>query len=91
MKHRKSFLLSVLGIVIGIILWFSGAILNHIGIVHHYSGGAAGIYEYTTLYYLGIALGFAGVILIILGIFGLVITIIKEKRGQPFKQAAARR
>lgn len=85
MKHRKSLLLSILGIAIGIILWFSGAIVNHIGIIYHYGGTASGYYEYTTVYYVGIGLGLSGVILLILGVFGIIITIMRENLDREHK------
>jgi len=79
MKHRKSLLLSIWGIALGIILLISGPIVAGVGRIYHPSGFATiGWYEATWVYYLGVGMVWSGIIILILGAFGVVTTFIKE-------------
>jgi len=79
MKHRKSLLLSIWGIAIGIILFISGSIVGGMGIIYHAGGWSTSAwYETTWVYYLGVGMGWSGIIILILGIFGIVTTFIRE-------------
>lgn len=79
MKHRKSLLLSIWGIAIGIILWISGSIVGGMGIIYHAGGFfTSGSYETTWVYYLGVGMVWSGIIILILGAFGVVTTFIRE-------------
>jgi hypothetical protein len=78
MKHKKP-LLSICGIAVGIILLISGSIVSGMGIIRHWGGdNTAAYFEYTTGYYVGVCMGAAGTIILILGVFGIVITFIRE-------------
>ena len=79
MKHRKTLLISIWLIAIGIILWFSGSIVAGFGIIYHVGRWfTSGWYELTGAYYLGVGLVWSGIISILVGAFGLVTTGIKE-------------
>jgi hypothetical protein len=78
MKHKKP-LLSVCGIAVGILLLISGSIVSGMGIIRHWGGdNTARYFEYTTGYYVGVYMGWAGIIILILGVFGIVISFIRE-------------
>jgi hypothetical protein len=79
MKHRKSLLLSIWGIAVGIVLWISGSIVGGMGIIYHAGGWfTSGWYEETWGFYLGVGLVWSGIIILILGAFGVLTTFIKE-------------
>jgi hypothetical protein len=49
------------------------------GIIRHWGGdNTAAYFEYTTGYYVGVYMGAAGIIILILGVFGIVTTFIRE-------------
>ena len=79
MKHRKSLLVSVWVIAIGIVLWIPGSIIGGMGIIYH-SGGwfTPSTYEYTWMFYLGVGMVWSGIIVLILGVFGIITTFIRE-------------
>jgi hypothetical protein len=80
MKHRKSLLLSIWGIAIGIILSIIGYIVSRTGIVYHPAQFlvSAEWWEYTTVYYLGFAVMWLGIAIVILAVFGIGTTFIRE-------------
>lgn len=89
MKHRKSLLISIWIIALGIILWISGSIIGGMGIIYHAGGWfTPGWYEATWVFYLGVGMVWAGIIALILGVFGIVTTFIKEylDKGQKTTQ-----
>jgi len=79
MKHRKSLLLSIWGIAVGIILWVSGSIIGGMGIIYHAGGWfSPEWYEFTTGFYLGVGLAWSGIIVLIIGAFGIGTTFLRE-------------
>jgi len=79
MKHRKSLFISIWIIATGVVLWISGSIVGGMGIIYHAGGWfSSGWYELTWAYYLGVGLVWSGIIAIILGVFGIITTAIKE-------------
>ena len=79
MKHRKSLLLSIWGLAIGIILLISGEIVGGMGIIYHAGGWfTPSWYEATWAFYLGVGLLWSGIIILILGVFEIVTTFIRE-------------
>jgi hypothetical protein len=90
MKHRKSLLISIWVIAIGIVLWISGDIVGGMGIIYH-AGGlfSSSWYEYTSVFYLGVGMVWSGIIAIILGVFGIITTFIREyldREQKPIQQ-----
>lgn len=79
MKHRRALFVSIWIIAMGIVLWISGQVVGGMGIIYHAGGWfSSGWYELTWAYYLGVGLVWAGIIVIILGAFGIITTGIKE-------------
>lgn len=79
MKHRKSLLVSIWIIAVGIALWISGSIVGNAGIIYHAGGWfSSGWYELTSFYWLGVGMAWSGIIALMLGVFGIVTTIIRE-------------
>jgi len=81
MKHRRLLIGSVVLIPIGIALWVVGSVIAPFGIVEQTSGWwifSSTTYETTWVYYLGLALAVGGLITIIGGASGIVITLILE-------------
>jgi len=79
MKHRKALFISVWVIALGIVLWVSGQIIGGQGIIYHAGGWwNPSWYELTWAFYLGVGLAWSGVIALILGVFGIVTTAMKE-------------
>jgi hypothetical protein len=79
MKHRKSLLVSIWVIALGIALWISGQVVGGMGIIYHAGGWfTSGWYEFTTMFYLGVGLAWSGIIALILGMFGIITTFIRE-------------
>lgn len=65
MKHRKALMGSIWAIALGVILWVSALFPYQ-------------LYELAWSHYLVVGLAWAGTITIILGIFGLTTTVLKE-------------
>ena len=90
MKHRKSLLASVWIIAVGIALGISGSIIGGTGIIYHAGQWFnPSWYEYTLIYYLGVGLLWSGIIVLILGVFGIVTTFIREfldREHKPIQQ-----
>jgi hypothetical protein len=90
MKHRKSLLLSIWGIAVGVILLISDSIVGGMGIIYHAGGWfTSGWYEETWVYYLGVGMVWSGIIILIVGVFGIITTFLREylDRGQkPIQQ-----
>lgn len=79
MKHRKSLLISIWVIALGIILWISGSIIGGMGIIYHAGGWfSPSWYEGTWMYYLGVGMVWSGITALILGVFGIITTFIRE-------------
>ena len=81
MKHRKLFLGSIVSIPVGIILFFVGGVIAPFGIVGHPTGWwlfQTITYEATWVYYLGYGLSVVGIITIIGGISGVIMSSILE-------------
>lgn len=79
MKHRKSLLISIWVIGVGIALGISGSIIAGMGIIYHAGGWfTSGWYELTSAYYLGLGMVWSGIIALILAVFGIITTIIRE-------------
>ena len=79
MKDRKSLLLSGASVAVGIILMISGLFVSSKGIVLNWGGdNTAAFYEYTTVWYVGECMIGAGIIALILGVVGIVATLIRE-------------
>jgi len=92
MKHRKSLLLSIWGIAIGIILLISGSLVGGMGIIYHAAGlFTVGWYETTWAYYLGVGMVWSGIIILILGAFGVVTTFIREYLDREHKTVQSAR
>jgi hypothetical protein len=71
MKHRRSLLLSIWGIAIGIILWISGAVVGgNFGMIYHEGSWFSAD--------LGLGLVWAAIIILILGAFGIGTTFLRE-------------
>jgi len=86
MKHRKSLLLSIWGIAIGIILLISGSVVGGMGIIYHAGGWFAPLwYEETWVYNLGVGIVWSGIIVLILGAFGILTTFIREHLDREHK------
>ena len=90
MKHRKSLLVSIWGIAIGIILLISGSMIGGMGIIYHVGGWfTPSTYEYTWMFYLGVGMVWSGIIVLILGVFGIITTFIREfldREHKPIQQ-----
>lgn len=87
LKHKKSLIVSIWVIAIGIILWVSGAIVGDLGIIYHPPElFTSGWYEYTLAFYVGVGMQWAGVIALILGFFGIITTVIMEYWDRERKQ-----
>jgi hypothetical protein len=90
MKYRKSLLISIWVIAIGIVLWISGNIIGGMGIIYHAGGFfSSSWYEYTWVFNLGVGMAWAGIIILILGAFGILTTSIREyldKEQKPIQQ-----
>lgn len=81
MRHRKLFVGSMVAISVGIILLVLGNIIMPFGIEEHMSGFwifTKTWYEGTVVYYLGFAIAVIGLITIIGGISGIIISIVLE-------------
>jgi hypothetical protein len=77
MKHRRELVFSIWGIALGIILLVSGSLLGTF--TWHRTWWFHPIYfEPAWAYYLTVGLAWAGVIVLILGIFGFVLTLLSE-------------
>ncbi|MDH5713454.1 MAG: hypothetical protein OEY83_05895 [Candidatus Bathyarchaeota archaeon] len=81
MRHRRLFVGSMVSIPIGIILLILGNIIAPFGVQDH----ASGFWIFTTIhseatgaYYLGFALAVIGLVTIIGGISGIIISIVLE-------------
>lgn len=71
--------LSIWGIAIGISLLISGSLVGGIGIIYHAGGWfSSSWYETTWAYYVGVGLAWSGIIVLILAVFGLITTFIRE-------------
>ncbi|MCJ7470613.1 hypothetical protein MUO74_09035 [Candidatus Bathyarchaeota archaeon] len=90
MKHRKSLLVSIWIIAVGVVLWISGSIIGGMGIIYHAGGWfTSGWYELTSMYYLGVGMVWSGIIVLILGVFGIITTFIREfldREHKPIQQ-----
>jgi|GEM_PF-2458679 hypothetical protein len=79
MKHRKCLFLSIWGVAIAIILWISGEIIGGLGIIFRNGvWGTSPSLETKMALDGGVALVWVGITLFVLGIFGIVTTILKE-------------
>ena len=79
MKYRKSLLISIWVIALGIILWISGLVIGGMGIIYHEGGWfSSSWYEYTSMFYLGVGMVWSGIIALIVGVFGIITTFIRE-------------
>ena len=79
MRHRKPLLLGGASVAVGIILMISGLFVSSKGIVLNWGGdNTARFYEYTIVWYVGEYMIGAGVIALILGVVGIVATLIRE-------------
>jgi len=79
MKYRKALFVSVWVIALGIILWISGQVLGGYGIIYHEGGWfSPDWYELTWVHYLGVGLAWSGIVALIVGVFGIVTTGMKE-------------
>jgi hypothetical protein len=81
MKHRRLFIGSMVLIPVGIALLIVGNVISPLGMFGQTHGWwifSSTTYETTGVYYLGLALTLGGLITIIGGTSGIVITIILE-------------
>ncbi len=79
MKHRKALFTSIWTIALGIALWISGQILGGYGIIYHAGDWwNPSWYELTWAFHLGAGLALFGIIVLILGVFGIITTAMKE-------------
>jgi hypothetical protein len=80
MKHRNSLLLDLWMIIIGIILWISGGMIDGMGIIRHVVGFFRPViwYEYTWAFYLGLGMIWTGLLTFILGAFRIITSLIRE-------------
>ena len=79
MKHRKSLLASIWVIAVGIVLWISGSIIGGMGLIYHAGGWfTSSWYETTWVFNLGVGIVWSGIVVLILGAFGIITTFIRE-------------
>jgi len=89
MKHRRSLFISIWVIAIGIVLWISGSIIGGMGIIYHAGGWFnPSWYELTSMYYFGVGMVWSGIIALILGVFGIITTFIREYLDKEQKAAS---
>ena len=89
MKHRKSLLISIWIIALGVILWISGSIIGGMGIIYHAGEWfSPSWHELTWVYNLGVGIVWSGIIALILGVFGIVTTFIREYLDKEQKTAS---
>ena len=66
-------------IALGIILWISGSIIGDMGIIYHAGGWFNPSWqELIWVFYLGVGTVWSGIIALILGVFGIITTFIRE-------------
>jgi len=79
MKHRKALFVSIWTIALGIVLWISGQIIGGYGIIYHAGDWwNPSRYELIWAFRLVVGLVSFGVVVLILGVFGLITTAMKE-------------